>query len=161
MQIVCVWCVFFPGMTSFILLFFFVFLGGWRGGGIWCTENMPFIPGFIYMLHVAKSLDSLVDCVVFCKSLFVPFLLAIVLSVILRFTASGYLFDIFKLSLKTSKCKQIFYALWICSHEEGFYFGNNRKRIKFPPEKKSPKHNATWQITKYTSILPFNHVLLF
>ena len=39
---------------------------------------------------------SLVFCVMFCRSLFVLFLLAIALSV-LQFTVSGYLFGIFKL----------------------------------------------------------------
>jgi hypothetical protein len=38
--------------------------------------------------------QSYVFCVVFCRSLFVLFLLAIVLSVHLRFTDSDYLFDI-------------------------------------------------------------------
>ena len=41
-------------------------------------------------------LDFLVFCVVFCRSLFVLFLLIIVLSV-LRFTYSDYSFDTFKL----------------------------------------------------------------
>jgi hypothetical protein len=41
-------------------------------------------------------LDLLVFCVVFCRSLFVLFLLVIVLSV-LRFTYSDYSFDIFKI----------------------------------------------------------------
>jgi hypothetical protein len=40
---------------------------------------------------------SLVLCVMSCRSLFVLFLLAIVLSVLLRFTDSDYLFGIFKL----------------------------------------------------------------
>jgi len=43
---------------------------------------------------------SLVFCVVFCKSLFILFLLAIVLSVLItRITDSGYPFCIFKLFL--------------------------------------------------------------
>ena len=41
--------------------------------------------------------QSLVFCVMFCGSLFVLFLLAIVLSVFLRITASDYPFDIFEL----------------------------------------------------------------
>ena len=40
---------------------------------------------------------SLVFCVMFCRSLFVLFPLAIVLPVLLRFTASDYPFGIFKL----------------------------------------------------------------
>ena len=41
----------------------------------------------------------LVFCVIFCRSLFVLFLLAIVLSVLLRLTASDYTFGICKLFL--------------------------------------------------------------
>ena len=44
---------------------------------------------------------SLVFCVMFCRSLFVHFLLAIVLSVLLWFTASYYPFGIFKIFLCT------------------------------------------------------------
>jgi hypothetical protein len=40
---------------------------------------------------------SLVFCAMCCRLLFVLFLLTIVLSVLLRFTASDYPFDIFKL----------------------------------------------------------------
>ena len=40
---------------------------------------------------------SLVLCVMFCRSLFVLFLLTIVLSVLLQFSDSDYPFDIFKL----------------------------------------------------------------
>jgi hypothetical protein len=43
--------------------------------------------------------QSYVFCVVFCRSLFVLFLLAIVLSVHLRFTDSDYLFDIINVFL--------------------------------------------------------------
>ena len=45
----------------------------------------------------ARAVQSLVFCVVFCRSLFVLFLLAIVLSVLLRCTTSDYPFGIFKL----------------------------------------------------------------
>ena len=45
------------------------------------------------VLSVARSLGF---CTVFCRSLFVPFLLVIVLSILLRFTASGYSFGIFQ-----------------------------------------------------------------
>jgi len=45
-------------------------------------------------VHVPRSL---VFCVVFCRSLFVPFPLATVLSVLLQFTDSDYPFGIFKL----------------------------------------------------------------
>jgi uncharacterized membrane protein YbhN (UPF0104 family) len=40
---------------------------------------------------------SLVFCVLFCRSVFVILFLVIILSVLLRFTASDYLFGIFKL----------------------------------------------------------------
>ena len=47
-----------------------------------------------HLSHVARSL---VVCVMFCRTLFILFLLAIVLSVFLRFMASDYIFGIFKL----------------------------------------------------------------
>ena len=50
------------------------------------TGSLPAISG----VHVAQPL---VLCIVFCC-----FILVIVLTVLLRFTASNYLFDIFKLS---------------------------------------------------------------
>jgi len=43
-----------------------------------------------------RAAQSLVFCVMFCVSLFVPFLLAIGLSAFLQFTASDYPFGIFK-----------------------------------------------------------------
>jgi hypothetical protein len=49
-------------------------------------------------LSLVRVAQSLVFCVVFCTSLFVFFLLAIVLSV-LRFTADDYLFGILDLRL--------------------------------------------------------------
>ena len=52
---------------------------------------------------------SLVFCVVFCISLFVLFLLAIVLSVLIRFTDSDYTFGIFKLVLTN-----VYRTLQIC-----------------------------------------------
>jgi hypothetical protein len=57
----------------------------------------PSSPPVFIGLRVAQSL---VFCVMFCRSLFVLlsfFFLAIVLSVLLRFMASDYTFDIFTL----------------------------------------------------------------
>ena len=56
-----------------------------------------FIPIFS-VVHIAQTLAH---CVVFCKSFFflVLFLLAIVFSVLLRFTASDYPFGVFKIFL--------------------------------------------------------------
>ena len=48
---------------------------------------------------------SFILCVMFCRSLFVLFLLAIMLSVLLRFTDSDYLFGIFKLCAHVTKDK--------------------------------------------------------
>ena len=50
-------------------------------------------PPVYYGVHVALSL---VFCIVFCRSLFVLFLLAIVLSALLWLMVSGYPFGIFK-----------------------------------------------------------------
>ena len=61
------------------------------GAGItYCSVAHAFIPGF-NGVSVARS----------CISLFVLFLLAIILSVLLRCTASDYPFGIFKLFLQT------------------------------------------------------------
>ena len=49
-----------------------------------------------HLSHVARSL---VACVMFCRSLFILFRLVIVLSVLLQFMASDYIFGIFKLFL--------------------------------------------------------------
>jgi len=46
-----------------------------------------------------RVVRSLVFCVMFCRSLFVIFLLTNVLSLLLRFTASNYTFGIFKVFL--------------------------------------------------------------
>jgi hypothetical protein len=56
------------------------------------NEFTPVLSG----VHVTRSL---VLYVVLCRSLFVLFLFAIVLSVLLRFTNSDYSFGIFKLFL--------------------------------------------------------------
>jgi len=58
----------------------------------------------ILKLSGVRVTRSLVFCVVFCRSLFVLFLLAIVLSVLLRFTDSDYPFGISKLSLDEYQC---------------------------------------------------------
>jgi hypothetical protein len=60
--------------------------------GVWSAK--PSGAPVLCMVDVARSL---VFCVVFCRSLFVLFLLAIVLCVLLLLTASDYPFGIFKL----------------------------------------------------------------
>jgi hypothetical protein len=55
------------------------------------TSSSPVFSG-------VRTARYLAFCVMFCRSLFVLFRLVIVLSVLLRFTASDYPFDIFKLS---------------------------------------------------------------
>ena len=58
-------------------------------------EHMSSLPGF----SGVRVTSSLVFCIMFCRSLFVPFVLfhlAIVLSVLLRYTDSDYRFGIFK-----------------------------------------------------------------
>ena len=68
------------------------------GGGIASPSGAPvFTLGFYWGSCCSQSL---VFCVVFCRSLFVLFLLAIVLSV-LRFTASDCCFGIFKPFMNT------------------------------------------------------------
>ena len=59
-----------------------------------------------------RVIRSLVLCVMFCRSLFVLFLLAIELSVLLRFTDSDYLFGVFKLFLDTIRSKIWFNSLF-------------------------------------------------
>ena len=54
---------------------------------------------------------SLVLCVMFCRLLFVLFLLAIVLSVLHRYTDSDYPFGIFKLFLHTTNVKSLLHVV--------------------------------------------------
>jgi hypothetical protein len=65
-----------------------------------------------------RVVQSLVFCIVFCKSLFVilsfSFLLAIVLSVLLRFTTSDYAYCIFKLFFQTKD--MVYYFLFSIEH---------------------------------------------
>ena len=58
-------------------------------------EYMSSLPVFSW-IRVARSS---VFCVMFCRSLIVPFLLVSVLSVLLGYTASDYPFGIYKLLL--------------------------------------------------------------
>ena len=66
------------------------------GAGTAYPSRVPNSPSVFSLVRVAQSL---VFCVVFCRSLFVPFLLAIVLSVLLRCTASDYPSGMVKLYL--------------------------------------------------------------
>jgi len=61
----------------------------------WVSEFTPVFSG-------VRTVQSLVYYVVFCRLLFVLFLLAIVWSVLLRFTASDYLFGILDLRFSLS-----------------------------------------------------------
>ena len=71
------------------------------------TQKLFTLPGHlssrsdICEVHVVQSF---VSCVVVCRSLFVLFLLAIVFSVIIRFTASNCPFGFFKLFFNISWC---------------------------------------------------------
>jgi hypothetical protein len=79
------------------LSFDFVTTGATRGTGTTYPSGEPEFTMVFSELCVSRSL---VFCVVFCRSLFyvlfVHFHVAIVLPVLLRFTASDYLFCIFK-----------------------------------------------------------------
>jgi len=66
-----------------------------NAGTVYTSGAPGFIPGFSGV-RVARSL---VFCAVFCRSLFVPFLLAILLCVLVRFTASDYPFGTLQLFL--------------------------------------------------------------
>jgi len=74
----------------------------------------------------------------FCRSLFVLFLLAIVLSALLRYTDSDYLFGIFKLFLQHylgivmgRHCMRCLVAVFVYSEEaefmQGLLRGNNKE----------------------------------
>ena len=67
-----------------------------NGTGTASPSRAHALPPVFNRVHVAQSL---VFYVVFCRSLFVLFLLVIVLSVLLRFTASNYMFGILDLRL--------------------------------------------------------------
>ena len=61
-----------------------------------CNTTGPFWSSYLVVCGVRVT-RSLVLCIMFCLSLFVLFVFAIVWSVLLRFTDSDYLFGIFKL----------------------------------------------------------------
>jgi len=70
---------------------------------IWISQLTMFLVGFVlldqsvdYVFSGVRVTGSVVLCVCFVDLPFVPFPLAIVLYVLLRITASGYPFDIFK-----------------------------------------------------------------
>ena len=107
----------FSGKFMLLILFAFIWIY-WCLHIRWCscpltvTRRLSHVEQELLTLseHMSSSsifsgvrvAQSLVFCVVFCRSLFcsfVIFLLAIVLSVLLRFTASVYPFGIFKLFL--------------------------------------------------------------
>ena len=77
------------------------------------TQKMPYVEQALItvpehqssstLISEGRVAGSLVFCAVFCISLFVLFLLVIVLSVLLQFTASNYPFGIFKLFLGFKK----------------------------------------------------------
>ena len=87
------------------------------------------VPEFTPCFSEVCVTRSLVLCVMFCRSLFVPlsfFLLAIVLSV-LRFTDSDYSFGIFKLFLvKICVCA---YTSRFCMYTKGIRNRHNRSEI--------------------------------
>ena len=59
--------------------------------------NLSEPPSSPSVFNGVRVAQILIFCVVFCRSLFAPFRLSIVSSVLLRVTASDYPFDIFKL----------------------------------------------------------------
>ena len=75
--------------------FAFIFKISIRAGTATLPKNLKSPPVF----HGVRVARSLVFCVLFCRSLFVLILLAIVLSVLLRFENSDYPFGVFKIFL--------------------------------------------------------------
>jgi hypothetical protein len=70
-------------------------IGGTNGAGTGCLSRAPEFTAVFCKVHFA---DFLVFCVVFCISLFVLFLLAIIFPVLLQFTTSDYPFGILNFS---------------------------------------------------------------
>ena len=85
--------------THFEHIFLFV-----SKAGTACPSRPPV---FTPMLSEVRVVRSLVFCVVFCRSLFVLFLLTFVLSVLFWLTASDYPFSIFKLFLCMTETTQV------------------------------------------------------
>jgi|JYMV01.1.fsa_nt_gi hypothetical protein len=67
--------------------------------GVKCGAGPAYTSGTHSVVSGVRVARSSVCCVLFCRSLFVLFVLAIVLSVLLHFTASDNPFGIFKLVL--------------------------------------------------------------
>ena len=107
-----------------------------------------FTPGF----SGVRVTWSLVFCAMFCRSLFVLFVLfrfVIVLSVLLRLTASDYPFDIFKL-----------FSSWVFSKWDEWFTIKFDKMIIKSPHFGDWQH-VKWRVKKYFHILSEQNVLQF
>jgi len=77
-------------------------------------NNVETLPEHLSSSPVFSALrvaQSLVFCVVFCRSMIVLSIFAIVLSVILRFTASDYPFGIFNLLYRLTLPEHLFFSM--------------------------------------------------
>ena len=95
----------------------------WFPTGVTSKQELLILPHHLSSPAVFSEVcvaRSFVFCVVVCRSLFVHFLLTVVLSFILRFTSSDYSFGIFKLSM-FSFCCQLFEMRGVC-----YWFVANR-----------------------------------
>ena len=83
---------------------------------------------FIHVFSGVRVARSFVFCVVFCRSLFILFLLDIVLSILLRFKDSDYPFSTFKLFLYNYSLKKSIHSNNVeISNTVSFIGGGNRR----------------------------------
>ena len=95
----------------------------WFPTGVTSKQKLLILPHHLCPPAVVSEVciaRSIVFCVVVCRSIFVHFLLTIVLSFRLRFTSSDYSFGIFKLFM-FSCCCQLFEMSGVC-----YWFVANR-----------------------------------
>jgi len=102
------WAVRYMCVRKSILHLFLRFVNRFRN----CSANVVFFKLF-FILLIGNFKPSFSSMCMSCRSLFVLFLLAIVLSVLLRCTNSDYTFGIFNLFLSMSReiCSSIIYHL--------------------------------------------------
>ena len=92
--------------------------------------TLPVQPSPSPVFSWVRVTRSLVFCVVFCRSLFVLFLLAVVLSVLLRFSVSDYLCGIFRLYFQLDEkqtLENVLKKVWLTVIE---WFWKKKKKKK-------------------------------
>jgi hypothetical protein len=107
--------------------------GPWFPTGVTSKQELLILPHHLSAPAVVSGVcvaRSFVFCVVVCRSMFVRFLLSIVLSFLLRFTSSDYFLGIFKLFMFSfcvccysyNCCPHTIYTFFLCISRDARLF---------------------------------------